>query len=330
MQRRAVTVVAVLAAVVLAGCSLPAESLGAGTQPWSETEFVVGLDLGPRDADAAYAADVRATIAFWEANARRYLGHPVDFRLEPNASNPDVVVRVVDEVTSCGIEGHAAGCAPLVDDLRTQPKPVTVRIRRGFSRESTRRVLKHEFGHVLGQGHDDRPADIMAAESTLTTEPRPNATERPVPWSDPELTVFVDDRNVSVEDRTRVRDQIDHALTYYADGAAGTVPGNVSFRRVDDRAAADVVISFPDRLPCDGADRSHGSCPQFTGIDPDGDGAIERYTRAEIYLTGLAPDAVGWHVGRWLGDALGADEPADLAPPFRKADYDDRRSAWWR
>ncbi|RXK47283.1 matrixin [Halorientalis pallida] len=329
-MRSAVAVVAVLGVAVLAGCSLPNETLGADTKSWSETEFVVAVDPGPRDSDAAYAADTRAAIDFWEDNAQQYLGHPVEFTLRPNASDPDVVVRAVAEVTDCGTEEHAAGCAPLADDLREQPTPVTVRVRRGFDRESTRQVIKHEFGHILGQGHDDPPADVMMATSTLATTPRPNATDRPVPWSDPELAVYVDAGNVSADDRTQVREQVDHALDYYADGAAGTVPDNVTFRRVDDRAAADVVVTFPDRLPCEGIDRSRGSCRQLTGIDPDGDGTSERYTRAEVYLTGLAPDAVGWHVGRWLGDAFGAADVTDLAPPFRDASYEQRRSAWWR
>jgi hypothetical protein len=329
-MRLAVAVVAVLAAVLLAGCSLPSDTLGSDTEPWSETEFVVAVDAGPRDSTANYTADTRAAIDFWETNAQQYLGHPVEFTLQPDATDPDVVVRVVAEVTDCGTEDHAAGCAPLAEDLREQPTPVTVRVRRGFDRESTRQVLKHEFGHILGRGHDDRPADVMRAESTLATEPRPDATDRPVPWSNSELAVYVDTGNVSADDRAQVREQVGHALDYYADGAAGTVPANVSFRRVEDRAAADVVVAFPDRLPCEGIDRSQGSCRQLTGIDPDSDGTSERYTRAEIYLTGLAPDAVGWHVGRWLGDAFGAADVTDLAPPFRDASYEDRRSDWWR
>ncbi|WP_299267304.1 hypothetical protein [Halorientalis sp.] len=327
---RLVAVLAVLAAAVLAGCSLPAETIGDGTEPWTETEFVVAVDAGPRDSQDNYTTDVRETIDFWEGNAERYLGHPVEFTLRPDAADPDVVVRVVAEVTDCGTEEHAAGCAPLADDLREQPTPVTVRVRRGFDRESTRTVLKHEFGHILGQGHDEPPADIMTATRTLATEPRPDAIDRPVPWDGPELAVYVDAGNVSATDRKRVREQVGQALEYYADGAAGTVPNNVTFRRVDDRAAADVVLAFPDRLPCEGIDRSRGSCRQLTGVDPDGDGTSEQYARAEIYLTGLAPDAVGWHVGRWLADAFGAADESDLAPPFRDASYDQRRSAWWR
>ncbi|WP_336001690.1 matrixin [Halorientalis halophila] len=330
MERRVVALLTVFAAVVLAGCTLPSDVLGSDVEPWDETEFVVAVDTDAQDDHGAFVADTREAVAFWERTAEEHLGHPVHFRVEPNASDPDVVVSVVADVEDCGTEEHVAGCAPLADDLRRQEKPVDVRVKRGFDRESIRQVLTHEFGHILGQGHDDPPASAMAAESQLATEPRPDATERPVPWADPELTVFLDDRNVSAADREQVRDQVGHALDYYERGADGMVPENVTLRLVDDRESADVLVSFPDPLPCDGVEESSASCRQLTGVDPDRDGVSERYTRADVYLSDIDPDAVGWHVGRWLGDALGADETSDLAPPFRDASYEERRSEWWR
>jgi hypothetical protein len=67
-----------------------------------------------------------------------------------------------------------------------------------------------------------------------------------------------------------------------------------------------------------------------TGTDPDGDGALERYTRLEIVVVGLDTEAVGWHVGRWLGVGFGLDADASFPPPLREnATYEDRRSEWW-
>jgi hypothetical protein len=322
-------VVAVAVAVVLAGCSLPADLSeavsGPETPAWDETELVVALSVETDDSYASHQRALRTTLDYWGANAERYAGHPIEFRLEPNASDPDVRVSVVETVTGCGREDHTAGCAPYVEDLRVHDRPLSVRIRGGFDRASTRLVMKHEFGHVLGLGHDDAPGEIMGERAVLASQPRPDATERALPWNRSTLSVYVDDRNLSADERATVRDQIGHALDYYADGADGTVPANVSFVRVDDRSAADVRILFPDRACGDAA----GSCSQLFGPDPDRDGARERYSRLVISVGTVDDEAVGWHVARWLGTGFGHDEEADLPPPLRDATYEERRGEWW-
>jgi hypothetical protein len=347
MDRRGVFVALV---VVLAGCAVPFDagtdgsgsgsldpgssgsgSLGPGTEtaaPWSETELVVTLS-GDAPGGLEYAPLVRETLGYWEDNAEAYLGHPVRFRFEPNASDPDIVVRLVDEIAECGTEDHAAGCSPFLEDLRRHDDTVDIRIKRGFGRESTLLVMQHEFGHALGLRHDDAPTDVMRNQATLATQPQRNATERPVPWDDPTLTVFVDDSNVSAADRPAVRRQVQHALDYYDDGAAGTIPANVSFRVTDNRIAADVTVTFPETIPCGPAGGDPQSCALLRGTDPDRDGARETYTRVDIYLSTMDTDAVGWHVGRWLGTAIGLSR-SELAPPFVDASFRDRRSEWWQ
>lgn len=280
-------------------------------------------DDRPRDDSRAYAALVREAADYWSTNAERYAGYPVEFVVRPNASDPDVVVRFVDGVPDCGGVTHAAGCAPLITDSRQIQRPESVWVRTGLSDESTALVVKHEVGHLLGLRHDDPPHDVMRSRSVLYTQPMPNATERSFPWRDSAFTVYVDDANAS--DPAGAREQVDHAVRYYERGAPGMLD-NLTFRVVDDPAAADVTVRFDREATCG---RSSGSCVRTRGVDPDGDGAIETYTRLDVVLVDLDTEAVGWHVGYWLAFGLGAEDDAEKPPPFRDASRAERRSDWW-
>jgi hypothetical protein len=274
---------------------------------------------GERDRD--FTALVREATAFWEANGQ-YLGFEVRYDVRPDAENPDLIVAFTDRVPDCGNVADAVGCAPLVTDRRQIDRPETVWVKTGLSDESTALVTKHELGHTLGLTHDDPPRDVMRAKSVLYTEPRPNATERAFPWDDADFTVRVDAANAS--DPAGAESQVDHALAYYEDGAPGT-PDNVTFERTD--GDAEVLVQFGATETCRA---SSGSCISTFGVDPDGDGAIETYTRVEITLVGLDTEAVGWHVGYWLAHAFGAEQDDEKPPPFRDAGGRERRSEWWR
>ncbi|MFB6123334.1 MAG: matrixin family metalloprotease [Haloferacaceae archaeon] len=299
----------------------------AGTNPWGTDPVVVAVD-NEGEPGRAFESHLRAAVAYWEANAERYAGYPVAYEVRPNAANPDVVVEFVRNVPDCGAAEDAVGCAPLVTAAGQIDRPETVWIKTGLSDESTRLVLKHEFGHTLGLGHDDAPREVMQAASVLYTEPQPNATDRAFPWDDAEFTVAVDATNAS--DPDGAREQVSHALDYYESGAPGT-PSNVTFTRVGGADAGDeqaeVVVRFGATETCS---KPEGSCVNTVGTDPDGDGAIEVYTRAEIVLLSVDTPAVGWHVGYWLAFVFGAESDAEKPPPFRDADYRDRRSEWWR
>ena len=357
MVRRALLpVLVVVLAVVLAGCTvvLPAAdepptttvtdtvatptpvssptTAGHGTGPrttaepgriWPDEPIVVAIEDATGD-DRDFAPLVRAGLEYWAGNASRYAGYPVEFVLEPDAADPDVEIRIVRDITDCDGTGDAIGCAPYVTDRERIDRPVTVQIVAGLSDESTIHVIKHELGHVLGLDHGDPPQDVMAPGTLVTTLPKANATDRAMPWKDDTLTVHVDDSGVA--DRDAVRDQIRHAVRYYDRGAGGTVPENVSFEFVDDPERADVLISFPAEMPCGEGD---GSCGRRVGVDEDGDGALEYYTRLEISLTNVDVEATGWHVGYWLGYAFGFEEPSDWPEPLRDASSDERRSDWW-
>ena len=320
---------AVAALIALAGCVAGLggvtdfEDEGATTgEQWGDDPIVVAID---GDGDRNYTPFVREAVDYWEANGSRYAAYDAEFVLRPDAGDPDLVVDFVPEVGQCGDVSGPAGCAPRLSADDRVDTPLTVEIQSDLSNESTVFVAKHEFGHVLGLTHDDEPQDVMAHESSLATLPKPNATERALPWNDSTLTVAVDAANAS--DPEEVREQVRHALDYYERGGEGTVPENVSFRLVENRSAADVVVDFTDELPCDDGT---GSCGTRGGVDVDEDGELERYNRLRISVSDVDTDAVGWHVGYWLGYGFGFTDGSDWPDPFRDADSDDRRSEWWR
>lgn len=331
MRYRAVVVAVVL---LLAGCSSVLDPGGwpSQTEAWTGDEdnhfrqerLTVGVEAPPGD-DRDYRPLVREALDYWEANAERYAGFPIRYDLAPDAADPDVTVRFVTGIDDCGSETHTAGCAPIIDRPAQVNRPVQVRVRTNFSDDSTVQVLKHEFGHTLGLHHDDDPQSVMQPRSLLTTLPQRNATDRAMPWADPGLSVYVDDSNVSAREREETERQVAGALGYFADGADGTVPDNVSFTRTDDRSAADVVVVFADSAPCT---TGGGSCGELQGLDPDGDGELETYTRLRIVVAGVDAEARGWHVGFWLARGFGLTDD-ELPEPLASDDSRVRRSDWW-
>ncbi|RDI72020.1 zinc metalloprotease [Halopelagius longus] len=363
MSRASLRAVALAVLVVLAGCAVPVDiptddpSVGPSTptdaptdgtadsptpdgtatdadptatahpdreSPWGDDPIVVGV-RDTADTDRNWAPLVREATAYWEERAEHYAGYPVEYAVRPDAENPDIVVRFVENIEDCENAAEAAGCAPLVEDSRQIRRPARVSIRTGFSNSSTVLVLKHEFGHTLGLRHDDAPADVMASRSILYTESQPNATEREFPWEDEEFTVHVN--TSGAREPEAAREQVEHAFGYY-EGAPPGVPDNVSVEYVSDPADAEVTVRFAETPPCSA---EAASCAGTTGWDPDGDGAVETYSGLEIVVAAdTDADAVGWHVGYWFAYALGMEDDSEKPPPFRDATYEERRSEWWR
>ena len=301
-------------------------SAGVSTDPYGGETLVVAVE-DPGDGSREYAPLVRRALDYWEANASRYAGYEVSYRLDPDSADPDVVVSVVEHIEDCGSEDdHSAGCAPLITRPAEFSPPIRVRVVDGLSDESTVRVLIHEFGHTLGLGHDDEPQPIMQARGRLATLPRQDAINRSFAWENRTLAVHVG-VGEDAGDRTTVDRQVAETLAYFDRGAEETVPENVSFVRTGNRTTADVVVQVGGTNPCE---RETGSCRRIRGLDPDADGRLETYDRLEVYVVGLDPEAVGWHVGRHLGYALGLTDDGEYPEPLRtSASYGERRSEWW-
>lgn len=255
-------------------------------------------------------SQIRTVLTYWEQNSEQYVGQPVEFRLVSDAENPDVVISYVSHIERCGDQTkRIAGCT------RRGAQSVRVQIVSHYTDNSSVLILKHEFGHVLGLGHNDAPSEIMSTPLKIYS---PDATDRDFAWDHSTLTVAIDLSTVPSDERAATKQEIREVLAYYDAGAGGTVPESVSFRLVSNPETADITIRSSPTSPCSNIDPDvGGSCHRMVGEHYDSDSAPETYTHLEIVLTNLGTEAIKTHIGFQLGFAFGFEELGDWPELFR-------------
>lgn len=289
--------------------------------PWHADPVTVAIVDNSSDT-RNWEPVVNETLQWWSANAGNYTRFEATFTLVNDSARADVVVVITDEVTTCGytLDSEFIGCADRYDHAGAAEEQTKVRIEAGYDHETTLELLKHEFGHTLGLIHDD--ADelaLMNATQETTPESLPNVSERPIPWRNSTLTVYVNMSNVATVEEGPYNAEVDRALEYYESGADGHVPANVSFVRVSDEDAADLVITPNAELS-----RGTASRGRFSAYDLDADAAYEYYAVGYIDIdSDTSRRHVAWHVGYWLAAFLISGGRSEFPPPF-DGDDDDR------
>lgn len=296
------------------------ERVYAYADPWpGENDLVVAVD-DTAETDRNYTRLVRAGVDYWMEADDRYGTYTADWRVEPNATDPDVVVQFVEQLERCGVEPPSEtllGCASLLRDGLANETEV-VRIETGYTDESTVATIRHEFGHLYGLGHDDEPQPLMNATYPATRLAQPNASTKANPFPDDEFTVYLAYEDSQYSESV-LKAAVGPVLSYYANGADGHAPANVSFTYTRDESAADLVVYERQPFPCN---LDEGSCASVFGFDSDDDGAFETYDRYEIYVRGIPEDRLGWHVGAQMAGMF----PALEAPPPFDGEDDDRNN----
>jgi hypothetical protein len=292
--------------------------------PWGAERVTVGIEAAEPGANKSdYRTAVEETVDYWNANADRYGAYDATFELDGETETPDVVVRFTSTVRCRGEPGWI-GCAPLLDATSVADPPTTVLINSEYDQATIQRTVKHEFGHLLGIRHGEAPMPLMETDASAGVSVESSAIARSNPWREDVIDVYVSTDGLGERRAAAVERQVDTAVAYYDEGAEGTVPENVTFRRTGSQSDAEVVVLFRDDPWCR---EGSGSCARVSGVDTDRDGTVEYYSGSTIVLSNVGTEAVGWHVGYWLGEAMGASSRDELSPAFQSGTK--RTGDWW-
>lgn len=285
--------------------------------PWEADPVIVAVENEAGYAHQKYDLFEQA-FAYWEENAEAYAGFEVNFKLDPRAEDPDLVIMYVDDIQECGYKVNTdsfLGCADFYTG-RTFDSPSKILLAQNDDNQQLKTTLKHELGHALGIEHGEEPMPLMAET---------NLYARASPWERSNLTYYLDYSDKPGISESRLFEEVEPVLEYFESGASDNLDNPVSFSEVDSASDANIVIAFhADPRPPE----------QFRGSTVEGhyQGTIqgEDYRTFTIAIYDLETNRLSWHIGSWLWWGLSQGEPRPEIFDPEECDADCRTSSWWR
>jgi len=292
--------------------------------PWQQQRVVVGLE-NRANQSRDFRPVVANAIDYWMANDDEYGDYTVEMSFQPNATDPDVQIRIVESITRCGND-TAIGCAGIYNRDDVAPGTALVEIKAGYTDGDTYDTVRHELGHLYGLTHEDEPSSIMNATDVVTRLPTPDAANRGWSWENRTLYVYYYQLTLAEEQMNETLENVERAVQYYQDGAEGHLPSNVTIKTTTQREKADIVINLTD----DAVEDGYGIATRY-GVDTDTDRPLEYYTYSNITVDAgeTEPVVTGWVAGYWLAYALGTDDPDEFPQAFDSDQDPDEIRNWW-
>ncbi|MFB6187290.1 MAG: matrixin family metalloprotease [Halobacteriaceae archaeon] len=295
--------------------------------PWGVETISVGIDSST--VKQPIRSQVESALEYWEASSSMTPYRDIRFELVNDTSNANILIQVQDDLSQCGLKFNEStvGCTrlPGEDGFSDQ---VIVRMESGYTADSRLIILKHELGHTLGVDHGST-LEVMQGAIQLAKLPQTDAVNKSNPWDKATVNIYANYSGVPEPIRTHHRKQVSHAISYYQNGAEGSMPNNVSVETVESPQEADIIVEFADRMDVGGRDQLSNASVYGSNLDEDR--RLERYTSAEIRL---AYDVEGQYritaygLGYWIAVLLGSSDE-ELPPPFAD-DSITYQDEWWK
>jgi len=288
-----------------------------------KTPFVthnVTVALTNRDGKvtATHRAALNQTLQYWNTTGQDYGDYQADWQLVRDKRSADVLVAMTDEIVDCSGTTDAVGCAPILTKDVAASYTQTVQIEAGWDENSTTRVMKHEFGHILGLDHGVAPTDVMAAQTAI--QPKgdiQNLNTRNYAFEDTTLKLHVEYDELDPS-KSELRPELIKAIEWYEAGSVEQLPDDLQFEFSDSYNESHIVVTKNGTVCGD----RYGACTDPISIDTDNDDRPEYYLLADIYLNNAGEDDAAYWFAKALGVALTHSPEWDDAPPEGIDEYE--------
>lgn len=295
--------------------------------PWGVDPITVAINDSV--AFESVRPQVREALDYWEANANATAYQDLNFTLIDDRNKADLVIQVEQSIELCesNITDTQIGCSPAPGNDNTFEERPVIRIERGYTAESRARLLKQQLGYALGLSQES-DITIMTSELNLRTIPQRDAFNLSNPWRKSTVYIYVNYSGAPSPAHEHHREQIEHALTYYNNGAEGFMPSNVTIERADSASEADIMVEFAESSTI--GERNQFSDATIFGRDLDDDRRLEVFVKVNIRL---GYDVEGeyrltaYNLGYWIAYGFAA-QPGEYPPPWEDESIT-YRDEWW-